>query len=136
MNLPALKNGILTRRRFMFSVTVLATLYPLLRFIGFKVPKKPEYKEIATALTQRDYLITSDFILFDRDDDVWAFPRRCTHLGFKVHYLDDQDILQCPCHHSQFHARTGSPLKGPAKKDLVILEVEKRDSAPFYVVTT
>lgn len=87
-------------------------------------------------MSTRGYLVTNDFILFDKADKTWALSRRCTHLGCKVHYLEDKDIIQCPCHHSQFDPQTGQPLKGPAKKELSALEVEKRNSSPFYVITT
>jgi len=123
-------------RRAILSSIMLIGIYPLLRFVGFKVPKKPEFVKISTPMPLRGYIVTSDFILFDREGESWAVSRKCTHLGCKVNYLEDQDIIQCPCHHSQFDPTTGTPIQGPAKKELAKMEVEKRDSAPFYVVTT
>lgn len=130
------KKSYFTRRNVLWRATLLTALYPLLRFIGFRVPKKPEYVQISTPMPARGYLITGDFILFDKNDEVRAFSRKCTHLGCKVNYLEDQDIIQCPCHQSQFSSTDGSPLRGPAKKALVKFAVEKRESAPFYVITT
>lgn len=123
-------------RRTLLATIMLIGIYPLLRFIGFKVPKKPEYVKISTPMPTRGYIITSDFILFDKAGSSWAISRKCTHLGCKVNYLEDQNIIQCPCHHSQFDPTSGVPLQGPAKKELPKLVVEKRDSAPFYVITT
>ncbi len=123
-------------RRTLFSFIMLIGIYPLLRFVGFKVPKKPEYVKISTPMPTRGYIVTSDFILFDKAGTSWAISRKCTHLGCKVNYLEDQEIIQCPCHQSQFDPTTGIPLHGPAKEKLAKLDVEKRDSSPFYVITT
>lgn len=123
-------------RRTILASIMLFGIYPLLSFIGFKVPKKPEYVKISTPMPTRGYIVTSEFILFDKAGTSWAISRKCTHLGCKVNYLEDQGIIQCPCHNSQFDPETGVPLQGPAKKELTKLDVEKRDSAPFYVITT
>ncbi|MGW8195647.1 MAG: QcrA and Rieske domain-containing protein, partial [Desulforhopalus sp.] len=82
------------------------------------------------------FLINADFILFDRDNRCWALTRTCTHLGCKLNYLEEKNILECPCHQSQFNAETGKVLRGPAKRSLSFLEVEKRQDNPLYVVTT
>lgn len=114
----------------------LAFLYPVLQFVGFKIPKKPTFVNINKPVPGSGYLITADFILFDRDDQCWALTRKCTHLGCRLNYHEEQGILECPCHQSQFHAETGLVLRGPAKKTLSSLPVEKRQGDPYYVVTT
>lgn len=124
------------RRSFLIYLTSLALFYPILRFVGYSIPKKPNYVKISTQLPLTGYIISQDFILFDKNDLCWALSRRCTHLGCKLHYSETEDILECPCHQSRFHASTGEVLKGPAKKSLTLFPVEKRDSNPYYIVTT
>jgi len=124
------------RRSFLIYLTSLALFYPILRFVGYSIPKKPVYVKISSQLPLTGYIISQDFILFDKNDLCWALSRRCTHLGCKLHYSETEDILECPCHQSRFHASTGEVLKGPAKKSLTLFPVEKRESSPYYIVTT
>ena len=114
----------------------LAFLYPVLQFAGFKIPKKPTYVNISKPLPTSGYLVTTGFILFDRGNKCWALSRTCTHLGCKLNYHEDRDILECPCHQSQFHVETGKVVKGPALKPLTFLPVDKRQDDPLYVVAT
>ncbi|MGB3213085.1 MAG: Rieske (2Fe-2S) protein [Desulforhopalus sp.] len=125
-----------SRRTFLTFLGTLAFLYPVLQFVGFRIPKKPNFVHINKPVTLSGFVATSDFILFDREDKCWALSRKCTHLGCKLNYHEDQDILECPCHQSRFNVETGEVIKGPAKKSLSFLPVEKRPDDPFYVVTT
>ncbi len=124
------------RRAFLTYLGTLAFLYPVLQFAGFKIPKKPTYVNISKPLPATGYLVTTGFILFDRDNKCWALSRTCTHLGCKINYQEDKDILECPCHQSRFNVETGKVVKGPAQKPLTFLPVEKRQDDPLYVVTT
>lgn len=129
------KRGI-SRRTFWTWISAIAVFYPALQFAGFRLPKKPIYVKIDKDVAGSGFLVTEQFILFDRDSRCWALSRRCTHLGCKLNYHEERDILECPCHQSQFHARTGKVVTGPAKKSLSFLTVEKRKTSPLYVVTT
>jgi len=124
------------RRHVVAWLTALAFMYPLFRFLGFKVPKKPIYVNINKPVSASGFITAEDFILFDRKDKCWAVSRKCTHLGCKLNYHEELNILECPCHQSQFEPITGKVLQGPAKSDLSFLPVEKRESDPTYVVTT
>ncbi len=124
------------RRSFLLYLASLAFFYPVMRFVGYSIPKKPNYVKITTQLPLSGYLITREFILFDKNDLCWAISRKCTHLGCKLHYSETKDILECPCHQSKFHASTGDVVKGPAKKPLTLFPVKKREENPFYIVTT
>jgi len=121
-------------RRMMLGLGLLALVYPLLRFIGFRVPPKPRKIEIATTTPANGVLVHAEFILFDRDGACWALARKCTHLGCKVNYHDESNNLECPCHQSRFSPE-GKVINGPAKNDLARYAVEKRDTAPYYVIT-
>ncbi len=125
-----------SRRKYVTLLGLLTLFYPVLQFAGYKIPKKPLYITIDKPVTGSGFLITTSFILFDRDAKCWALPRKCTHLGCRLNYHEERDILECPCHQSQFHAETGEVLKGPAKTPLSFLPVEKRKNDPGYVVTT
>lgn len=125
-----------SRRQFFVFLGSLTLLYPICRFAGFQVPKKPVLINISKPVSTGGYLVANDFVLFDRNNKSWALSRKCTHLGCKLTYHEDRDIFECPCHQSQFHAETGEVLRGPATRPLTFFPVEKRTSDPFYVVTT
>lgn len=128
--------SVVDRRKFMFIGTVLTLSYPILSFIDFTIPKKPILIQINTPIPAGGFFVANNFILFDRGNTCWALSRKCTHLGCKLNYHEESDILECPCHQSKFSAVTGEVLKGPAKKNLLFFPVEKRESDPLYVVTT
>lgn len=122
-------------RRYLLAMGLMALLYPLLRFASYKVPRKPKKFEINTQPPASGVLINTEFILFDRDDTTWAVSRKCTHLGCKVNFHEQGNYLECPCHQSRFSA-AGKVVKGPAKDSLTVYPVEKRDTSPYYIVTT
>ncbi|MBW1636754.1 MAG: Rieske (2Fe-2S) protein [Deltaproteobacteria bacterium] len=124
------------RRIFIHSLWFFALLYPIMKYMGYAVPRKPVFVKITTPMPQAGFLLTSGFILFDKDDKCWALSRKCTHLGCKIHYSETRKILECPCHQSQFDHVTGKVIKGPAERSLTQLPVEKRLNSPYYVVTT
>ncbi|MFV0438732.1 MAG: ubiquinol-cytochrome c reductase iron-sulfur subunit [Desulfopila sp.] len=121
-------------RRSLLAVTLVVLGYPLLRFIGFKLPVKPRKIEINTAVPASGVLVQTEFLLFDRNGKTWALSRKCTHLGCRVNYHEEGNYIECPCHQSRF-SPTGQLSNGPAKSDLPVYQVEKRDTAPFYIVT-
>jgi len=125
-----------SRRTLLTFLGSLAFAYPVLQFAGFKIPRKPHYININKPVTASGFLVTTEFILFDRNSKCWALSRKCTHLGCKLNYHEDRDILECPCHQSRFNVETGEVIHGPAQKSLTFLPVEKRQDDPFYVVTT
>lgn len=126
----------LTRRKLLSVGGVLVFTYPTLAFLGFTLPRKPTYIQINKPMTASGFYVTNDFVLFDRNEKCWALSRKCTHLGCKLNYHEELDVLECPCHQSQFDASSGQVIRGPAKKPLASFHVDKRQSDPFYVVTT
>lgn len=129
-----------SRRRFLgrgLGWLVLAAMgYPLFRFLGFKLPKKPVLVRVEKDLGLRGFSLEHDFILFrDQEEKVWAVSRRCTHLGCTLSYDEAAKRLVCPCHNSQFDP-TGKRLAGPAKRDLTLYPVAKAPAgSKGYVVT-
>lgn len=122
-----------TRRKFLY-VGIVALLYPLLRFIGYNVPRKPKRIEINSPVPGSGVLANNEFLLFDRDENSWAVSRRCTHLGCKITFHEEGNYLECPCHQSRFTPQ-GEVIRGPAKEKLTVYSVEKRNTPPYYVVT-
>jgi Rieske Fe-S protein len=63
-------------------------------------------------------VLGKDDVVLTRDDSgVHAFSATCTHQGCTVTQVSDGRI-RCPCHGSQFDARTGAPVVGPATRPL------------------
>ena len=113
-------------------------LYPLLRFTGFTIKPKPRYIKVAAPLPASGFHAERDFILFGGTDSPWAVSRTCTHLGCRVNFMEDKQIIECPCHQSRFTTE-GILISGPAKKNLPTFAVEtQKDEAgriTGYVVT-
>lgn len=122
------------QRRSILAIGFVALLYPLLKFTTYKIPRKRRKIEVNTDLAPGDYFVHQEFILFNRDGRDWAIGRKCTHLGCKVNFHEVEGYLECPCHQSRF-SRDGKVLHGPAKVSLATYEVEKRDEAPYYIIT-
>jgi Rieske Fe-S protein len=123
-----------TRRRFLLILGLLAICYPLLRFLGFKVPTQARLVEIKTTLNPGGFYLGPDFILFEGEQGPWVVSRQCTHLGCKINYREQEGLLECPCHQSRFSPQ-GEVIQGPAKRPLPHFKVEKLADAGGYIVT-
>ncbi|MBW6519934.1 MAG: ubiquinol-cytochrome c reductase iron-sulfur subunit [Desulfoarculaceae bacterium] len=124
----------LNRRRLVLLIGLLALCYPILRFLGFKVPRQTRLVEIKSALGPRGYFLGPDFILFEDEQGPWAVSRTCTHLGCKINHREKEGFLECPCHQSRFSIQ-GEVIQGPAKRPLPRFKVEKIGDADGYIVT-
>ena len=51
--------------------------------------------------------------------DVIALSAICTHAACSMNFLPDRQLLDCPCHGSQF-AEDGSVVRGPARRPLKV----------------
>ena len=50
------------------------------------------------------------------DGSLYAFDDTCTHQGCSLGQGElDGNVIECPCHGSQFDVKTGSVLRGPAQ---------------------
>ncbi len=109
--------------RWAVSLISMALLYPLLRFLGFTIKPKPRYVKVAAPLPASGFHTEREFILFVDHGAARAVSRTCTHLGCRVNFLEDKQIIECPCHQSRFTSK-GKLISGPAKKDLATFPVE------------
>ncbi|MET7741315.1 Rieske (2Fe-2S) protein [Streptomyces sp. NPDC005385] len=60
------------------------------------------------------------------DGSLKAFSSICTHAGCAINKLDGTTLV-CPCHGSEFDARTGKVLRAPATEPLNPLSVEAKN---------
>lgn len=121
-------------RRLILLLGSLLLLYPLIRFIRFKLPRKPKIIEVSGTVKQDGQMLKQDFILFSRDDELWAVSRICTHLGCRINYKEREGYLECPCHQSRFSIH-GEVLNGPAQQHLPRYHVEEKGAPPALFVT-
>ena len=64
------------------------------------------------------------------DSAVHAFSATCTHQGCTVSDVQN-GVISCPCHGSQFNARTGAVVTGPAPRALPAVPVVVRDGGVY-----
>lgn len=121
-------------RRRLIIVGGLLMLWPLLRLIGFQVPKKPRVVEVAGKFQNNQFIIREDFMVFTDAHDIWAVSRTCTHLGCRLNFKEKEGYLECPCHQSRFTLR-GEVLHGPAKEPLARYDVETAEGSDTYLIT-
>lgn len=62
-----------------------------------------------------------------------AFDAICPHAGCTVAYQSSANVIACPCHGSEFDARTGNVLRGPAATGLTTIKVVKGANGDLYV---
>lgn len=102
-------------------------LYPILRFLGKSVPPEPRYISVAINSLVKNFLVEKDFVLFDGPDGPWAVSRICTHLGCRLDFSEEENLLVCPCHQSRFTLQ-GERVAGPARDDLKVFMAERTDT--------
>ena len=112
----------------------LLLLWPLLRFLSHKVPRKPRVIEATGTFQNKSFLTKEEFIVFQKDKQLWAVSRNCTHLGCRLNYIEKEQHLECPCHQSRFSTR-GDVLRGPAEKPLPRYPVEQTDTPTTFLIT-
>lgn len=118
------RNLLLLSGKWLSLAAIGSLFYPLLRFLGYSLPKNPVRVRVEKDILPGGFHIDNSFVLFVGDAGAWAVSRRCTHLGCQVAYNETQKQLICPCHQSKF-SKEGRRLDGPARHDLARYEVEK-----------
>ncbi len=113
--------------RWLSAAAGAALLLPLIRFTGYRVKPKPRHVTVNKLPGSLTPHTDRDFILFVFENGPVAVARRCTHLGCRVNYRRELDIIECPCHQSRF-SPLGVRRAGPATADLPTFPVrELRD---------
>ncbi|MCI5221660.1 MAG: hypothetical protein D3924_03000 [Candidatus Electrothrix sp. AR4] len=111
------------------ALTGITLLYPLLRFAGFTVKPKPKHIKVPAPLPVSGFHAERDFILFAQGTEAWAVSRTCTHLGCRLNFLEDKQLIECPCHQSRF-TEEGKLINGPAKKTYPPLRLRCKKMRP------
>jgi Rieske Fe-S protein len=115
---------------------IVSLCYPLFSFLHFRVPKKPRLVKVNQQLLEGEVYLDPDFALFQGKSHSWAVSRTCTHLGCRLNYSEEENLLICPCHKSKF-TTDGKRIAGPAENDLAAFKAVKisGDQGKGYVVT-
>ncbi|MDH4321088.1 MAG: Rieske 2Fe-2S domain-containing protein [Desulfobulbaceae bacterium] len=113
--------------RWLQYAVAASLIYPLARFLGYKVPRKPRTIEVHKSLRVTGFIVEHDFIIFAGPQGPWAVSRKCTHLGCRLNYRENEKILLCPCHQSRFTVE-GKRLAGPAERNLPTFAVTALDA--------
>jgi len=119
-----------SRRRFLagmlkgvLAIAGAVLIHPLIRFSGYTVKPKPRHIVIHKPLPVGGLITERDFILFMLDSGPLAVSRICTHLGCRVNFRKELNLIECPCHQSQF-TPTGIRVAGPAQRNLPTFPVK------------
>lgn len=66
-------------------------------------------------------------------DQYVGFDTVCPHMGCTVQYSPSNNLLVCPCHHSEFFANNGDLIQGPAPHGLTKLDIIKGSDGNLYL---
>ncbi len=66
-------------------------------------------------------------------DDFVAFDAVCPHAGCTVAYAPSAKLIACPCHGSEFNAKTGAVMRGPATRGLTPIKIAAEPDGDLYV---
>lgn len=122
-----------TRRHFVdliLSASVLGCIvsvaYPIIRYLK-PLPKTGPTgptrltREEAAKLEEKKFVIVpvsgQRVIVFQAQDQLYAFSAKCTHEGCTVTYQPSQNAIWCPCHDGRFDL-SGRVLSGPPPQPL------------------
>jgi cytochrome b6-f complex iron-sulfur subunit len=105
---------------------VASIAYPIIRYLKplpQTGPTGPTHltREETGKLEQNKFVIVpvsgQRVIVFQSQDQLFAFSAKCTHEGCTVTYLPGQSIVWCPCHDGRFDL-SGRVLSGPPPQPL------------------
>lgn len=106
--------------KFLPFIGVGAFLYPAYKYASFEEKAKIS---LAIPLTQLDKNISKfqKVLIKKEGKDIIVYSAHCTHMGCVLNIDEKKQRFVCPCHQSEF-SFDGKRLKGPAQKDLVIID--------------
>jgi thiosulfate dehydrogenase [quinone] large subunit len=67
-------------------------------------------------------------------DTFRAFDAICPHAGCTVAYQPSAKVIVCPCHGSEFNAKTGAVEVGPATTGLTPIKVVRGPNGDLYAI--
>jgi len=72
-------------------------------------------------------------VIHQTGGDFVAFDAICPHAGCTVAYQPSSKIIACPCHGSEFDAKTGNVIRGPAATGLTPIRITSGPNGDLYV---
>lgn len=121
----------MTKREFLKSLGLfLLGIFSYLFIKPLLIVSRPPKRRIL--ISEEEYARLSDvylgeeFILVKTNEGALAFSRRCPHLGCRLNFAPEEELIVCPCHQSKFTI-FGKFLSGPARRDLQPLTVQKTE---------
>jgi nitrite reductase/ring-hydroxylating ferredoxin subunit len=109
------------------SLAGLLLFFPVLKFLDFRVKPRPRLVKVNRLLKPGGFILEPEFIIFDLETGPLAVSRKCTHLGCRLNFQEQENLLVCPCHQSRF-TRNGVRIAGPATRNLPVFAV--RNAGP------
>lgn len=77
----------------------------------------------------------TDIMITNLDGKLYAIGDVCTHEECSLaEGVLQGEIITCPCHYSQFNAKTGKVLSPPATEDEPVYEVKVAAEEVFVVI--
>ncbi len=121
------------------SGTILAVLYPVLRFIIPPKQVEARINKVEAAkigeLTPNSFKIfrfgnAPGILIYTPLGKLKAFTAVCTHLAYTVRYDSETETIHCPCHNGWFDL-DGNVISGPPPAPLEPYNVEISEDSVF-----
>jgi cytochrome b6-f complex iron-sulfur subunit len=115
----------------LWSAGLAAASWPVLHFITWR--QKKVQKIVFAPNELSPFSTRQGVILVPEGNSLLPLSAECTHLGCRVEYHEMRKELVCPCHKSAYTLQ-GRRLRGPAEKDLPVLEFQKLNNGDLEVI--
>ncbi len=113
--------------RIISSLAVISGASWISRLLEQQLGKRPRFAMLSIKQIQGDIYTQSEFFVLKKNEDYKIFSRRCPHLGCTLQIKNSDNQIFCPCHGSHFKL-DGSYVRGPAKRDLKVLNYHLREN--------
>ena len=120
---------------------VVSVAYPIVRYLkplpqtGATGPTRLTRDE-AAKLEQNKFVIVpvsgQRVIIFQSEDQLYAFSAKCTHEGCTVTFQPAQSVIWCPCHDGRFDL-SGRVLSGPPPQPLAKYAAQRQPDGGIVV---
>jgi cytochrome b6-f complex iron-sulfur subunit len=115
--------------------------YPVIRYLkplpqsGATGPTRLTREETAKLDEKRFVIVPVSgqrVIVFQSEDQLYAFSAKCTHEGCTITYQPGQSVLWCPCHDGRFDL-TGRVLSGPPPQPLAKFIAQRQPDGAIVI---
>ena len=115
--------------------------YPVIRYLkplpqsGATGPTRLTREETAKLDEKRFVIVPVSgqrVIVFQSEDQLYAFSAKCTHEGCTITYQPGQSVLWCPCHDGRVDL-TGRVLSGPPPQPLAKFIAQRQPDGAIVI---